>query len=200
MARRPAPQSKITRGAPRREPRKRLPVVCGAKETEPGYVNGLKRYLRNAAVSVDLLTKDKSPSQVVRYGIKKSQQSADAYDELWCIVDVDQFSDIDEAVKLAANATTRLLAVTVVVSNPCFELWLLLHFAEQRGHLAGFEQLKPLLRKHVPDYNKCGLDFSIYATRYLDAAGRARALDPSGEDHRLNPSTNMWRLVDAMCG
>lgn len=89
--------------------------------------------------------------------------------------------------------------MTVVVSNPCFELWLLLHFADHGAPVASFAQLKPLLRRHVPDYEKSRIDFEAdYAPTYPDAARRAKALDPSGGDFRLNPSTNMWRLVDAM--
>jgi hypothetical protein len=27
---------------------------------------------------------------------------------------------------------------------------------------------------------------------------RAKRLEPTGEDFKINPSTNMWRLVEAM--
>jgi hypothetical protein len=200
MTRRPAAETHILRRSPAREPRKRLLVVCGGRQTEPDYVNGLRRHLRNPAVSVDVLARDRSPSQVVQYAITRSSQAPDSYDEVWCVVDVDQFTDLDEAVKLAARSTTDSMSITVVVSNPCFEFWLLLHFAEHRGHVGSYAQLKPLLARHVPAYNKSRIDFADYAGRYPDAVQRARNLDPSGENHRLNPSTNVWRLVTAMGG
>lgn len=192
-------QPRISRSASRRETRRRLLVVCGAKATEPDYINGLKKHLRNPSVSVEVVVKDRAPSQVVRYALKLMEGSPDTYDEVWCVVDMDQFADLDTAVDLAARSTTSSVKVAVVVSNPCFELWLLLHFTDHRGTVTSFAQLKPLLKKHVPSYDKSRIDFEAhYAPTYPEAVRRARSLDPTGSGHRCNPSTNMWQLVDAM--
>lgn len=94
-------QARISRSASLREQRRRLLIVCGAKATEPGYINGLKMHLRNPAVSIKVVAKDKAPSQVVQYAVKLSAQSPDSYDEVWCVVDSDQFTDLDAAVRLA---------------------------------------------------------------------------------------------------
>lgn len=199
MQRKLSGQPRISRSVALREERRRLLIVCGAKATEPDYINGLRKHLRNPAVSIKVVTKDKAPSQVVQYALKVSAQAPDTYDEVWCVVDADQFTDLDEAAGLAAKSTTDSLRVTLVVSNPCFELWLLLHFADQRGPVPSFVQLKPLLKKHVPSYDKSRLDFEAdYAPAYTDAIRRARTLDPSGCGYRLNPSTNMWQLASAM--
>lgn len=199
MARRLPGQPRISRSASLRQARRRLLIVCGAKATEPDYVNGLKKHLRNPAVSIKVVSKDKAPSQVVQYALKLAAQAPDTYDEVWCVVDTDQFTDLDEAAKSAARSTTDRLKVTIIVSNPCFELWLLLHFTDHRGATASFGQLEPLLKKHVPGYHKSRMDFEAdYAPTYLDAVRRAMALEPSGIDYRRNPSTNMWRLVTTM--
>lgn len=199
MARKLSAQPKIARSASRREERRRVLIVCGAKATEPDYINGLRRHLRNPAVSIKVVTKDKAPSQVVQYSLKLLAQSPDAYDEVWCVVDADQFTDLDDAVALAARSTTSGPRVSVVVSNPCFELWLLLHFTDHRGAVTSFAQIKPLLQRHVPGYEKERIDFGAhYASTFPDAVRRAQSLDPSGSDYRLNPSTNMWQLVTTM--
>lgn len=69
---RPLAQGRVSRRREFREPRRRLLVVCGGKETEPAYVNGLKSRLRNPAVRVDVLAKGRSPSQIVEYAIKQA--------------------------------------------------------------------------------------------------------------------------------
>ncbi|WP_312886686.1 RloB family protein [Actinocrinis puniceicyclus] len=174
-------------------------MVCGGRETEPAYISGLKRHLRNAAILIDVVVRDKSPSQIVRYALKKALAASDLYDEVWCVVDVDEFTDLDRAVRLARDSTTTALKAAVVVSNPCFELWLLLHFTDHRRQIGGYTQLKPLLRRQVPGYDKHLIDFAAdYAATCPDAMRRAMALDPTGEAIHLNPSTNMWRLVQAM--
>lgn len=83
----------------------------------------------------------------------------------------------------------------LVVSNPCFELWLLLHFVDHRGASASYRQLRPKLIKHVPEYDKCQLEFDQFAAGLEDAVDRAERLDPSGQDHDRNPSTGVWKLV-----
>lgn len=58
----------------------------------------------------------------------------------------------------------------------------------------------PLLRKHLPGYDKTALRFQDYAAFVADACERAQALDPTGEEHALNPSTGVWQLVELVRG
>lgn len=183
---------------PARTLRRRLLIVCGASRTEPLYLEGLNSHLRNPAVRIKVLAKSCAPLQVVEYAIHHATVVGDSYDELWCVVDVDQFTGLGEAIRRAATCTAP--PTTVIVSNPCFELWLLLHFADHRAHVASYAQLKPLLRKHLPNYDKSRLDFARggYAETYGAAVERAMALEPTGTDFSRNPSTNMWQLIEAM--
>ncbi|MFE6282570.1 RloB family protein [Streptomyces sp. NPDC057877] len=168
-------------------------VVCGSKETERQYLQGLREHLRNSAVSVVVRGKACSPTQLVAYARTQRDLSRGSFDEVWCVFDVDQFVDVAEAVVAARRAGIR-----VAVSNPCFELWLLLHFAPQTAHVATYRKLLPLLQRHVPGYDKTRLDFGRFREGRGEAVERARRLDPSGEDHESNPSTSVWRLVERM--
>lgn len=153
---------------------------------------------------VDVKEKGSAPLDVLEYGLGKASRSTEPYDELWCVVDVDEFiasgDNLGKAVKRAAQTSTADLAITMVITNPCFEFWLVLHFANHRAHLANYAQMKAVVKKHVPGYRKSALDFvrDGYADRYLDAADRARMLDPTGAAYQTNPSTNMWQLVEAL--
>jgi hypothetical protein len=168
-------------------------------------VKGLNRILQNAAVSVTVAEKGRAPSQVATFGIDLAKGPSGPFDEVWCVVDVDDFGacgDLAKAVGIAEKASGEDLTVRMAVSNPCFELWLILHFADQRAHIASYAQMKPLLRKTLPTYTKSGLDFARdgYAAAYGDAARRAESLEPTGLDFTMNPSTNMWLLVRAIGG
>jgi hypothetical protein len=46
-----------------------------------------------------------------------------AFEAVWCVCDVDQHATLAAAREMAAKE-----AVGMAVSNPCFELWCLLHF------------------------------------------------------------------------
>ncbi len=56
------------------------------------------------------------------------------YDSVWCVFDVDEHPYLAEAQQQARDN-----GISVAVSNPCFELWALLHFQEQRGHIERHE-------------------------------------------------------------
>jgi hypothetical protein len=110
------------RAVARRTIVERVLIICGAQRTERDYLASLKHLRRNSAVSIKLKTESKSPLEVVMTAIKLRQLTEDDYDEVWAVFDVDEF-DVKDAIGLAARNGIR-----TAVSNPCFELWLLLHF------------------------------------------------------------------------
>lgn len=115
------------RRPPFREPRLRLLVVCGGERTEPDYFRGLKGQMRNPAIQIRLKAKGCAPKDLVAYARAIAPVGGDEFDQVWCVVDSDDF-DLEAAAALAAELDVRL-----AVSNPCFELWLLLHHAGLHG-------------------------------------------------------------------
>ena len=59
--------------------------------------------------------------------IEKKDFALEKDDELWVMIDVDRWnkSTLQEIAKEARQKGYRL-----AISNPCFELWLLLHFRD----------------------------------------------------------------------
>ena len=91
--------------------------------------------------------------------------------------------------------------IDLAVSNPCFELWLLLHFRENPGmqHRA---KVKEMLKKHVPEYAK-HIDYSAFSEGYSSAVKRAEQLDKFAEDSKSpghNPSTGVYILAEFIRG
>ena len=70
--------------------------MCGGTRTEFDYFLGLRRVLRNPTVRVKVVAKGVAPDQLVRH----AKRIGDGYDELWCVVDTDEF-DIAKAARLA---------------------------------------------------------------------------------------------------
>ncbi|MFE0672794.1 RloB family protein [Streptomyces sp. NPDC058867] len=116
------------RRAPRREStlrrrpayRDELPsilVVCGAKNTEPLYVKGLLKAVDNRAVDVRVKVCPQDPVSVVRYAAGERTRARDHYTRTWCVLDVDDFAHLDDALRLA-----QAEGIEIALSNPCFEL------------------------------------------------------------------------------
>lgn len=180
-----------TRRAPYREERPQVLIVCGGEATEPAYFNGLKNHRRNPAVSITVRKKGIDPAGVVRHAVRLRNQVG--YDEVWCVVDVDQF-DLESAMALAKHE-----AVHLAVSNPCFEYWLLLHFEACTAPLSCYDEVAKRLAKHHPDYCKSALNFGDFADRVDDAVKRAKRRCPEpGTELQRNPATGVWRLVEVI--
>lgn len=147
-------------------------VVSGGQRTEPSYFKGMAR---SRGVRLKVRTRVDSPENLVRYA--KSIYTADEYDGVWCVVDLDNF-DIPAALTAAARADVEL-----VVSEPCFELWLLLHFADHRAHVDNGKAACALLANHVPGYDK-RLDYAVSTT-----ASRPRSNGPRRSDRVTRGAT-----------
>ena len=125
-------------------------------------------------------------------GLNDSPGRDERYRHIWCVFDVDEHPFLSEA-QLQARDNN----IDVAVPNPCFELWALLHFQDQRAAI-GRADVKSLLRRHMHGYDKRLPCDTLHP--FTDAA-RQRAVDldrwhatrgTSGE----NPSTGVYRLVD----
>jgi hypothetical protein len=184
----------IRRRQPPTAVRHTILVYCGAVRTEPDYFDGLRRSLRNSGVTIKVRQQAIAPDALVRVASDYRDRKPGVFDEVWCVVDVDEF-DIGAAV-----AEARRSQVSLAVSNPCFDLWLLLHHADCRAYCAGYAEVLRRLRKYVPEYDKARLDFARFAAGVTDAVARAKELESTGTDYSRNPSTNMWQLAEEIVG
>ena len=101
--------------------------------TEDGYLLPLRRGLRDhVLITVD--TRGGAPPTLVERAIAAKQETqrdaargrGRAYDEVWCTSDRDIHPNVPEVLDLAGRN-----GVDVVMSNPCIELWFVLHFEDQ---------------------------------------------------------------------
>lgn len=170
-------------------------VYCGGVSTEVDYFESMKESLgESATVAARVEGAGVAPVQVVRAAVNHRNRRPGAYDEVWCVFDVDDF-DI-----LPALAEARRQNVNLAISNPCFEVWLLLHHADCTSHCSGYADVVRRLKKHVPSYEKSRLSYSAFAHGVSDAINRAKRLGSAADGWRHNPSTSVWRLVERIVG
>ncbi|WP_158819800.1 RloB family protein [Granulicella sp. S156] len=188
------------RQRPRLKPIPRLLVVCEGKLTEKIYLEGARRDRKIAQELMHVRGGGLSPLDVVNLAIllqakNKTDAASDPYglyDQIWCVFDRDDHLNIPQARQKAAGHGFK-----VAFSNPCFELFLLLHFEECNKDLHR-TKVASLLRKHLDGYKKA-FKYEDIKQGYLQARTRAAVIN--GKSRIVNqinsaPYTNVSNLVD----
>lgn len=121
--------SKYKRKSQKRNPLKKIVIAMEGNITEPGYFNAVKK--KYQAPTLIILKREKentrsAPSnvldQIKRY---KKNNVVDANDEFWLVIDKDRWTD--KQLNTTSNEC-RSSKCQLALSNPCFEIWLILHF------------------------------------------------------------------------
>jgi hypothetical protein len=192
----------IKRHPPKRDPKFRILVVCEGRVTEPEYFKRYQHDTRNQRVHVKLADESGVPLTVVQTAVRlleearnEAKQQRDEnlrYDSVWAVFDVDEHPNLSKARALALKE-----GIEMAISNPCFELWALLHFQDQRAHVER-DSVTSMLRNHIREYEKL-LPYERLTPQYQNAVTRAKALDVAAEHHDecgRNPSTTVYRLTE----
>lgn len=177
--------------------RRRIQVFAEGEKTEAHYVAYWHRLNRDrVVVTVDPF--HGSPRRLVEEAAKTRRQDrrqGRMADEYWCVFDIDEHHKVDQAIDMAQANEIRL-----AISNPCIELWFILHFEDQTAHIDGSHA-----QRRSEAFLHCRKNLSSEALvqleeRFEQAKERARKLDRKheldGSPRRENPSSNIWELVD----
>lgn len=181
----------------------RLIVIASeGKDTERIYFKALAKEYTNLRVHVHILERSEneqnnsSPEHVLQQlNDYKSKYDLKADDELWLVVDKDRWTEA--MLSHVATECSQEVAMHMALSNPCFELWLLLHM-EDAASLSPEEQeqwmknrrrsknadpyLKVRLRQKMGSYHESSYDALTLIAHIEDAIERARALDKNPTD------------------
>jgi hypothetical protein len=113
--------------------------------------------------------------------------------ELWLAIDVDRWP---EAALSNVAADCRRDGVNLAVSNPCFELWLALHFDKPLPDPVTSETLCAHLAAELGGYRKSKFDTKAFAERVDHAVKTARALDLRPHDRwPQEVGTRVYRIA-----
>lgn len=175
--------------------------MCEGEVTEAGYFADLRR-LHRAVLSIEISPKGKPKTLVERATRMKKDAERDArkesddnlrFDFVWCVFDTDDHPGIPEAKQRARDN-----GINLAISNPCFEIWILLHFQDHRSHVQR-KILRAMCRTYLPDYVK-EVPCDELRSTYQQATERAAALvlwhEQQGREQHSNPSTGVYRLTE----
>ena len=186
--------------APKFKAHPKVLVICEDKKSAKDYFEEAARNFRALAdVEFDHCGRT-DPKGIVENAIRRSSK----YDQILCVIDRDTHDsgNFNEALRLGQESSK----ITVLVSYPCFEFWLLLHFGFSRSPFSGSGARSPgdmvveVLRSKegMSGYAKgsiIGL-FARLLPRLPDAMANAeRSVLAAHDEDEMNPSTQLHELI-----
>jgi hypothetical protein len=187
-----------------RSERRKVWIVCEGPKTEKKYFESFRsqKEIRYANIEIYSISgKNTDPLGIVKYAnshLKEWGVDFRGGDGVWCVFDVDSNKDqiLRESYDLAMRKN-----VQIALSNPCIELWFLIHYQDQHAGLER-DQAKSEFKKFQPRYdgevNNTSLNpllpKAIERAKHLndmhDRAGRKLVTTES------NPSSQIFRLIE----
>ena len=178
-------------------------IGCEGEKTELIYFSSLAEGMRRVRVEplpgIDGLS---APEQVLDR--LNAYKATSPNSEFWLVIDVDRWfapNRQSKMHKVLDEAAQR--GYGVAISNPCIEMWFLLHFELPPGEME-CDDCEAQLRTHF-SYDKGRYDFETLRPRISDAVQRARTLDANPQQMRppANPNSHVYRIIEAIhheCG
>lgn len=181
----------------------RLIVIASeGKDTERIYFRALAKEYTNPRVHVHILERSEdeqnnsSPEHVLKQlNDYKGHYELESDDELWLVVDRDRWTEA--MLSRVATECAQDNFMHVALSNPCIELWLLLHLVDATLLTSEEEQLwmenrrksknadpylKVRLRQEMGSYHESSYDAKMLIEHVDVAIARAEALDKNPAD------------------
>jgi hypothetical protein len=206
MARKLPKSKSLDRKIGSQSPKWKIIIICEGEKTEPVYFLDFARHFKSNIVSVRLIPKGGPVRELVgrvkelqEEMMQKAQRSKNSFDQffkVWGVPDVDEHPKLLEAMNLAQEHN-----LNIALSNPCFEIWGLLHFSEQNAPLHRKDAQRNLTT-YMTSYSHSKnpiFDFELLKTRYMDAVTNAkRGLANRTSEGCIagNPSTNVYLLME----
>lgn len=192
----------LRRVAGKRPELRTIVVFTEGKSSEPNYINGLKKLshiAEDVAINLELYPEHGVPLTLVQLAAERKEDPE--VDECWCLFDVEwpqHHPNLKEAVSLA-----RTNGIKLAISNPCFEVWLILHHQE----FGRFSKTSEVESSSRALDNRAGknIDASLYIPLRGVAARRAKILEERHERDGTkfphdNPSSGMHLFLRSLEG
>ena len=197
----------LKRRGPRHEPKRRFVLFCEGARTEPAYFDAIKRGCASTLIAVEIVGAAGVPMTIAERAVeeanirgrrRRKRDSFEEDDEIWAVFDRDRHPHFKDAVTRCERH-----GVGVARSDPCFELWLILHERDYDRPCDRREAQRELERLR-PEYAGSGSktpDCADMVRRVEEAEKRAEAQLHLREEEDApfgNPSTTVFRLTRAI--
>ncbi len=207
------------RGSKPRQTKPVILIVTEGEKSEPKYFEHFRTRQNNVDVRVVPNSKNGGKTDygsLIRKAVKicnDDDLSPRRGDSIWIVADGDVNYQAADAIgkKNAALSEARKKAekesFALIISNPCFELWYLLHLRYTTAHFPDYDAVKKALEQAgIADYEKHNDLYDQLASKTLDAIRNAKRLEahqvengfvlPLGID--ANPFTEVYKLVEKL--
>jgi hypothetical protein len=202
----------LARKKARRETYDRILIVSEGEKTEVLYFDEIRKYYKLATTHVKVCRSEygTTPLQVVDFALHLCEETRE-WESVFCVIDRDDHPGYEDALNKARAHDKKLrndlkqpIEVRAIPSNPCFELWLVLHFERVERNIHRDEVVRVLRDRLIPGYEKGrrGI-FEITRTRLDTAYTNADRIKARQERRDLpgmdNPCTCVDELVKVLC-
>lgn len=181
------------------EQRSVVAVFTEGRITEPQYVKVLKGIYRGVNVQIIERYAGSPPEVLVKKALDY-QRNVEC-DEIWCLFDKNDHrdEDIEKAIQKA-----RKNNIMTAITNPCFELWLVLHQEYQFGRCVSKKDIQKRSQtlgltngKHLSDTGK-KLSREKYDVAKTNALRLQKLHKEGNRELWANPSSQVWKFVDRL--
>ncbi len=207
-------EADLKRKAAKKEPYAKILIVCEDSKATPQYLEDFRQELKLSTANI-IIAREKhgcDPKSVVTFAIDKFKETRD-FDQIYCVIDRDNHPNYAQALQISKdkqlkNNQDKSVNINLIVSIPCFEYWLLLHFQnttksfEKSGDKSPCDLVISGLKQYISNYDKGKTKiYGATKDKLNDAIIRAKQIDKSyvnDPESDKNPSTDMYKLVECL--
>lgn len=167
-------------------------IATEGKDTERIYFEELRNTIQSTRIHLKVLpslTNASAPNQVLtRLNKFLENYDTDCDDQFWIVIDKDRWTD--KMLSSVAQTCAQKKNYFMGLSNPCFELWLLLHIEDvskyspkdlillfQNKKINGVPYLKRKMRELLGAYSESSYNAETIIRNIRKAIDRAKNLD-----------------------
>lgn len=175
-------------------------IACEGEKTEAQYLSF--SCFQNSRVKLCPVPSKGGKSAPV-YVLENLKEKAEEYDlkpgdQLWIVIDTDKWA-FETQIQPLLNARIRKFPVNIAVSNPCFELFLYLHFSSMPASpVKDSKTMETMLRSLLGRYSKTNLAEETYAPYIQNAIQEAEKTKYGTNSLPLNPGTGFGKLINSI--
>jgi RloB-like protein len=203
------PPRSLSRPVPTRTANKTILIVCEDSKSSPDYFKKFRKKLHLDSVTVEVCGEEcgSAPMSVVDFAKEKKLEATsticDDYDEIFCVVDVDEHPSLKDAIQKARDNGLKL-----IISNPCIEYWHILHFERTSKSYTSRTALVSKLKIHLKTHgykfakSECPFFDLIYPLTETAIKNSKNILHAHWHDpedlSECDPSTHVHRVVECI--
>lgn len=192
-------------------------VVSEDSKSSVDYLNALWRDLSRSkekalqkSVVIRGSHKGSSPDKVCE-SAQALNIELGGFDEMYCVMDVDSHQTLNKTLHEIRNNNSENPISHAIVSNPCFEYWILLHLEDSSAPFVRKsnksacdcvgQRIRTFNNQGFAQYKKSGFDLFNSLNKLNaqnDAVLRSRRILNTGNPENINPSTNFHMLIERL--